>query len=74
MYKGRCANANDITALIMEKAYAKLHGCYECLSHGFLVDALMDITGGSSTVKINFDSEEGKVLQVFCYLLSSLLL
>jgi len=30
---------------LIEKAYAKLHGCYESLISGFIDDALSDLTG-----------------------------
>ena len=32
----------------MEKAYAKLHGCYEILNGGSMAEALVDLTGGAS--------------------------
>jgi hypothetical protein len=32
----------------MEKAYAKLHGCYEILNGGSMAEALVDMTGGAS--------------------------
>ncbi len=30
---------------LIEKAYAKIHGCYEALISGFIDDALTDMTG-----------------------------
>jgi hypothetical protein len=30
---------------LAEKAYSKLHGCYQSLSHGNLCQALNDLTG-----------------------------
>ena len=32
----------------MEKAYAKLHGCYEILNGGSMAEALVDMTAGVS--------------------------
>ncbi len=32
----------------MEKAYAKLHGCYEALNGGTMDTAMVDLTGGVS--------------------------
>lgn len=42
---GRCTNLYENWVPLIEKAYAKLHGCYETLVSGFLDDALNDLTG-----------------------------
>ncbi len=38
---------NEIYAMLVEKAYAKVHGNYECLIGGSIEYALKDLTGGS---------------------------
>jgi len=43
---------------MIEKAYAKLHGCYETLISGFLDDALFDMTGFVSE-KLNLHDRNG---------------
>jgi hypothetical protein len=37
-------NNNEVFAMLLEKAYAKLHGCYEALSNGLVEKALIDLT------------------------------
>ena len=46
-------NPNEFWAAFLEKAYAKLAGCYGALSGGASADALNDLTGGLSQ-KIDF--------------------
>ncbi|XP_044145729.1 calpain-10 isoform X1 [Bufo gargarizans] len=41
-----CQDQDAFWLPLLEKAYAKLHGCYEALWAGQVVDALVDITGG----------------------------
>ncbi|XP_035690519.1 calpain-10-like [Branchiostoma floridae] len=42
----RCANRCHFWLPLLEKAYAKLHGCYEAIVAGQVCDALVDLTGG----------------------------
>lgn len=41
----RCIDPNEIWILLLEKAYAKLHGCYETISGGTMGYGLKDLTG-----------------------------
>ncbi len=42
----RNEDSNETFAMLLEKAYAKLHGCYEALIHGLPEKALVDLTPG----------------------------
>lgn len=37
---------HELWSFLLEKAFAKAHGCYENLMHGETCDALRDLTGG----------------------------
>ncbi|CAN0584554.1 unnamed protein product, partial [Ectocarpus sp. 12 AP-2014] len=39
---------HELWGFLLEKAYAKAHGCYENLMHGDTREALRDLTGGVS--------------------------
>jgi hypothetical protein len=40
----RNEDPNETFAMLLEKAYAKLHGCYEALIHGIMEKAMQDLT------------------------------
>lgn len=42
---GHCRNINELWIPLIEKAYAKLNGCYENLVAGFVDQAIHDLTG-----------------------------
>ena len=49
----------DVWALLLEKAFAKLYGCYAAIEGGWVDDALMDLTGGVSE-RLSFGDAEVK--------------
>jgi len=40
----RNEDPNETFSMLLEKAYAKLHGCYESLVHGLIERTIMDLT------------------------------
>ncbi|KAG9286403.1 hypothetical protein G9A89_014569 [Geosiphon pyriformis] len=69
-------NPNEMWCALLEKAYAKLCGCYEALEAGSASDALVDLTG-SVPETIELHREDAGILKkmdeaaFICYLLKA---
>jgi len=55
------SNGNELWVLLLEKAYAKLHGGYKTLTGGQPFEAMMDLTG-CPTISMPFKDDAVKGL------------
>lgn len=56
---GRCKNPQEIWVPLIEKAYAKLHGCYENLISGYIDEGVQELTG-LQPFKVNLQNPGSK--------------
>jgi len=60
---GKCRSQNEFWVALIEKAYAKIHNCYEALISGFIDDGLADMTALAQT-KIIFRKKGSRKIKI----------
>ena len=60
---GKCRSQNEFWVPLIEKAYAKIHNCYEALISGFIDDGLTDMTALAQT-KIVFRKKNSRKVKI----------
>ncbi|EGR31206.1 hypothetical protein IMG5_115920 [Ichthyophthirius multifiliis] len=58
-----CASPNEFWIPLMEKAYSKLHGCYQKICEGSILEGLVDLTGGVSEGWVLNDPDTSKLIE-----------
>ena len=56
---GRCTSAHEMWVALLEKAYAKMHGCYGNLISGYIDEGIQELTGFQSEKVIIRDEKTG---------------
>lgn len=58
----RNVNPNETFAMLIEKAYAKLHGCYEAIAYGLIDKAIHDLTPAAGVQALRLEKMKPSTL------------